>query len=272
MTNDVNVLKTARRSKFDIDPAFARLATTPFSGLMISLNLYVGPLCRYYTGRWETIAQRTARKRNLTIVSKMTGDAAKLTRVKPSAVRPRIIAWRARLNRQYGDVLPELLDWPEQLTGTYFTDKPDMHGYGGLNLWAAYLETSHPGRPEKMPSAWRENAAYLAARAPGRDTMFKNILRETVFWLPVMFDLKFQAKDPRGRSMNFGSSPALLNELEVINERSWKADPSMVERWGLEGAPEDAGLERCAKYAFAVFHKMAAASVEHKLPMLLHLT
>ena len=52
---------------------------------MINLNLYVGPLCRYYTGKWETVAQRYARKHNLTTLSAIADDAVALTRLKPES-------------------------------------------------------------------------------------------------------------------------------------------------------------------------------------------
>ena len=121
-------------------------------------------------------------------------------------------------------------------------------------MWAAHLEESYLNKPEEMPDEWREEPAYIACRASGLNISFRNILLESVFWLPVNFGLVIREKDPRSRTIKYGSSIALLNELNRLNARSWKADEAPINKWSWDGASENGPLEKCAQYAFAAFH------------------
>jgi len=120
-----------------------------------------------------------------------------------------------------------------------------------MNLWAAHLEKSYLNKPEEMPDEWRGEPAYIACRASGLNISFRNILR-------ILATCEFRAGNPRERSKEpphkYGSSIALLNELNRLNARSWKADEAPINKWSWDGASENGPLEKCAQYAFAAFH------------------
>jgi len=111
----------------------------------MGLDVYVGPLSRYYAGDWETIVQQ---------VAKGSGIAVEIVRPKPPRrgwfkklrdglhfFRPTaeesVRRWRKRLRRDLGI---SDLDWNEDPETEYMTDKPAWDCYGALVLWAAYDE------------------------------------------------------------------------------------------------------------------------------------
>jgi hypothetical protein len=59
----------------------------------------------------------------------------------------------------------------------------------------------------------------------------------------------------------------LRRQLDELNAATWKADPAAVAGWCREPPADEAPLELCARYAFAVLLDLAQRAVEHKLPM-----
>ena len=103
----------------------------------MGLDVYVGPLSRYYAGDRETIVQQ---------VAKGSGIAVEIVRPKPPRrgwfkklrdglhfFRPTaeesVRRWRNRLRRELGI---SDLDWNEDPETEYMTDKPAWDCYGAL--------------------------------------------------------------------------------------------------------------------------------------------
>lgn len=81
------------------------------------------------------------------------------------------------------------------------------------------------------------------------------------------FGFVFKTEDVGGNPVLVGSSVALFRQLEDLNRRTWQAGTDLVEKWAFDGSGNGAPLEPSARFAFALFLKLARHSVEQKLPM-----
>lgn len=239
----------------------------------MGLDVYVGPLSRYYAGSWETIVQQIGRQTGLNV------EVIRLPQSKPgllSRLVDRVIrrsppdpvtlvrAWQTSL-RHYAPSGVEF-DWSDRPDGQYFTDKPAWDCYGALMLWAAYDETPPSSRRATAEETWSSDATYLASMKNER-SRYRHLIANTELWLPIEFDLPFSAAMPFGDPAVIGSSIRLLSELHDLNDRTWRATPAEIDEWRREGAPYRAPLEKSAQMGFAVFRELAGKSVEFRLPM-----
>jgi hypothetical protein len=87
----------------------------------MGLDVYVGPLCRYYTDAWKSIVQQAAEQEGIEFrrirEHEQPADAIR----DPAAGVSYILSWRAAIQHSAGDALPPL-EWEELPDGEYFTD------------------------------------------------------------------------------------------------------------------------------------------------------
>ena len=239
----------------------------------MGLDVYVGPFSRYYAGAWETILQQHGRASGLSVeiirppqpkpglLDRLLGFfTGRQRRDDPAAD---VGSWMAGLSRYSPG--GKSFQWPDQPDGEFFTDKPAWDCYGALVLWAAYDESRTSTLPETAQH-WDEDPVFTAALAnpSGR---YRHLVGNTEIWLPGEFDPPFSGPTPSGETAVFGSNIRLLRELEDLNQRTWQASASDLERWRQEGASYGAPFEISAKFGFAVFHDMTTKSVDKRLPM-----
>jgi hypothetical protein len=234
----------------------------------VGLDVYVGPLVRYYTGQWETVVQQWARQQGHRIdVVRPDNPPDAIT--DPKKVRALVDAWRSQLASQLRPRAVVALDWPEDFETPYVTDKPAWDCYAALLLWAAYDEHPDVGRLQVAPEDWTTDAAFRRSTDPGFTSRYAQLLNDTELWLPAEFGFTFTAPSALGKAIGIGSSPTLLAQLNELNRRTWAADESTLAGWRWEGADHGAPLEISARLAFSVIHSLASAAVQHRLPMLL---
>src|SRR6266498_1325408 len=110
----------------------------------MGLDVYVGPLTRYTCGDWLTVVQQAmlAAGHEVQIVRTELDPADAIN--DPTVVSQVVRTWQKGLLDALGGTDP----WADGLDLTYWTDKPDWDGYGGLVLLAAYDEQPElrPGR------------------------------------------------------------------------------------------------------------------------------
>ena len=139
----------------------------------MGLDVYVGPLSRYYAGDWETVIQQAAKEDGIPVRivrpeqprQSLLGRLRDLVRPRgPAAAQRAVRRWRDRLRKELGI---SDLDWNEFPDAEYATDKPAWDCYGGLVLWAAYEELPNAKRRETA-KGWDEDSAYLTSRVNPR--------------------------------------------------------------------------------------------------------
>ena len=237
----------------------------------MGLDVYVGPLTRYYTGNWETILQQATKGSDIPLrisranPPKQGWFARLLDQFRPrgpAAAARAVRRWRDRLRMELG--MPDL-DWNEYPEAEYVTDKPAWDCYGALVLWAAYDELPNAKRRETA-NDWDKDPAYLTSRM-NPHSRYPHLIADTELWLPVEFRVPVRTAAIAGDSIVVGSSVRLLAELRELNSRTWNAGDQQASQWRYDGAKFGGPLESSARFAFSIFYKLAKRSVAARLPM-----
>ncbi|MBV8391902.1 MAG: hypothetical protein JOY81_01850 [Alphaproteobacteria bacterium] len=226
----------------------------------MALDVYVGPLTRYYTGEWENVAERAARER---------GEAVARPAMRPArdVMRARVLDWREALARSLGERLAQPLDWDESARAHHVAGRPGWDGFGSLVLWAAYAEHPSLRRPPALPEAWDDDPALIRCNAEGFRSRYSHLVRNVELWLPCDFQFTFEGDDLNGRRIVMGSAQMLAQQLGELNAATWKMGATEVVSWGRRQAAHDAPLELQARYAFAIMTDLARQAVDHRLPI-----
>jgi hypothetical protein len=241
----------------------------------MGLDVYVGSLTRYYAHDWETIVQQTAKREGIE-VQVIRANAPSSNEIRdPAAIQRLVVEWRQDLGAslKQAQLISTDLDWPELPDSPYFTDKPDWDCFGAMTLLAAYEEEPKRrfgGRwPKNLSESWTRDsklAARLSAQVPPR---YSHIYGCTA-WIPVMFKNPIRGPVPGGAPILIGSSVALLEQLDLLNQQTFAGAPDDLARWRREmpdGA--DSRFEPKAKAGLAMFLELTRLAVDHRLPMLL---
>lgn len=256
----------------------------------MGLDLYVGSLTRYYTGKWETPIERWGRERGVP-VSVVRQTTAAVAVADPRRVREAVIDWRTmvdgrvRARTHVPAPIPGLdgwhpiylrenevgrfhqLDWDESDESPYFADKPDWYGYVALLLLAAYAEHPEFERPRQLPETWSHDPAWRACARDGFERSRYGQILQPELWLPVDFDFTFEADDPARQSIVIGSTVSLLAQLHDLDKRALGGTAADYPVGQAFEADPGEGLENLARYALAIFRHLAETSLRYRLPM-----
>ena len=236
----------------------------------MGLDVYAGTLTRYYLRDWETVVQQYARENGLQV--KIVGPDGEHKRVDDAASRAQttelVTLWKSMLVDGLKQHLQEPFDWSEDNQQPYFTDKPDWDGYASLVLAAAYSEHPEMNQPRKAARAWKEDIAYKECTAQGAGTRYGNILLPEI-WIPIRQDVTFETMLPSSRQAVFGSTYALLDQLQLLNEEVFKGSATDLESWRKAGTGEEGSFEQASRFGLACMIDLAADAVRHNLPMVL---
>lgn len=228
----------------------------------MGLDVYVGTFTRYYQRDWQTIVQQSFPGQVQVVRAHDAGQAS------PTEVKQAVAAWASGLAGSLN--VPSI--GSEDSALPYFTDKPAWDGYGGLILWAAYVDQGLDPARRKEPVTtdnWSEDPALTRYADPTAKTMFPQLLLGEEIWLPISSPSVFKSVDAAGNERMFGNCGKLLNELDELNERTWRADIATRDRWGREGLDHGAALEVAAKFGWSVMHRLTTEAVRHKLAIIL---
>jgi hypothetical protein len=217
----------------------------------VGLDVYVGPLTRYYVEGPADVVERIARHQDLPVTDGLEAE---------EVIRAAVVSWRKGLSRWLGDRLAGPLDWDESGPAPCFTDKPGWDGYGGALLLAAHDEHPELPSPTVVSADWPDDPAYQAASAPGAGSRYRQLLTPEL-WLPCRFEFTVRTQDLTGEEVQLGSSVTLLDQLRLLSARHH-----------LDGRPADPSadghsLSAAAGSGLAVLVRLGERSVSHHLPM-----
>ena len=250
----------------------------------MGLDVYVGPLTRYYTSNWETIIEQMIHEGSITVPESVisastTSPGDKLSAIevktkrkilnptKPDTVREKVEKWRRDISEMLSSYIDKPLNWVESNDGQYFTDKPTWTCYSSLVLWASYEEHPELAKPLKPAVDYTEDPAYKASKAREFQSFYPHLLEDTEMWLPGDYRLTFRGPDVTGDTIGIGFTASLLDDLSALNEKTWRASEALINRWLSDGADKEARLETQAQFAFAVFYHLSAEAVKNNLPI-----
>jgi hypothetical protein len=252
----------------------------------MGLDVYVGPLTRYYSFTWETLVQQAARQHGIQSRIDRSPDLAART---PGEAQAMVLGWRAGLEGRLGTNL----SWEESAEGAYVTDKPDWDGYHALRYLALHDEFPDVRPPRRLdpkpdpsdldhePLERRFGEVY--ARQPRRgigrflgrrpippDGLRYLHLQAADMWIPPAFPTPFQTLDPVWAiERRVGSVRQLRAELEGLNERTLRADPAQLMEIRAPGQPPDGNFAELSRFGLAAFLLLVREADDRGMPMVL---
>jgi hypothetical protein len=231
----------------------------------MGLDVYAGPLSRYYAGDWLTVVQQLGLAQGTRVeVRRPTASDDAITDTQQ--VLDSILEWRSRL--QLALVEHDVaLQWDEDPSGAYFTDKPAWDCFGDLLLWAAHLDAADRPCPKAHVEDWQDHPILAAGRARTSKTQFPHLLSGTELWFPGDFALVFNAPDPTGAQLTIGSVERLHAELDRINQLSWSGSAAQIAEWRRAGSEYGAPLEEGARFCCALFLEITASAKQYSVPV-----
>lgn len=228
----------------------------------MGLDIYVGTFTRYYQRDWLTIVQQ--RFPDQVNIVRPPGQV----QLDPETVRQAIADWIQDLAQ--GLNCPST--WSEDSSKPYFTDKPAWDGYGGLLLWAA-CEDQGEAPSERhgavTTQSWCEDPLLTRYQNLGVETRYPQLMLGEELWLPIQTPSVFKSVDAAGTNRVFGNCRQLLTELDMLNDRTWKADEEMRLKWLREGCDHGSPLEGAARFGWAVMRTLTEEAVRHNLPVIM---
>ncbi len=235
----------------------------------MSLDLYAGPLFRYYLGDWENVAQRYAREHGLQYISvDPEGETAEPDgKLEPDTVRAAVNDWREVMTEGLGTNISEPLDWDESSEAPHFTDRPHWNGYAALMLLAAHEEHPEIDPPVTVPDEWREDDAYVQSTVRDFSTTEYIQILAAELWLPTRFEFTFKFIDLTGRHICIGSAPEMLGQLKILNERTYKGQEWDLKSWREELPKPEGPFDVAARYGMSVFMDLTQRAIDNRLPL-----
>ncbi|MBV8082077.1 MAG: hypothetical protein JO293_05805 [Candidatus Eremiobacteraeota bacterium] len=230
----------------------------------MGLDVYVGPLTRYFSGDWKTVVQRWADESGTPLHVIRTQPESQDAITDPEMIRPVILRWRRGLSAALEANGNTLADWSEAADTPYFTDKPDWGGWGGLILWSVYAARNSKPPANADPRQYPDDVVYLEAVKDSRSTPFAQIVLGPDYWLPGEFGV-IGAPDPMGNNTTFGSVSRLNADLRLLNEQTWNATPQAMAEWHKDLEP--GSIESEARFGFSIMLKLAGLAQTNCLPM-----
>jgi len=251
----------------------------------VGLDVYVGPLTRYYSFEWETILQQAGRQQGMEVqVIRPPG----FEKPDPQDVVEGVATWRKTL----ADSIGVPMRWDESLSGAYETDKLDWDGYHAVRLLALHEEFPDVPTPtaidrrdlqalEREPLERRFGEVYvpknpsrmgrLLGRKPSEPTARPRYLniQTPELWLPISLDGVLRAPGPAGNDVTIGSVDGLLSELVRVNHNTVRMDQEAIETAQHAGPPEGGAFDPMARFGLAVFLTLARTSHERSQPIIL---
>jgi hypothetical protein len=243
----------------------------------MGLDVYVGPLTRYYAGTWKTIVQQMGEQTGMPIhiVRAQPEPEDKIT--DPGVIADTVRSWQRVLSQG----LECDVDWADNGELPYWTDKPDWDGYGAVLLAAAY-EACPELKPStkrgflsrrinpELPRRFHESPAYRAAlRKQGGQ--FPALLLATEWWLPLTNGPRvFAAADLGGKTKRMGRVDALREELDALNRATVQLDVGQLTAANRPGPPPpDSSVEEVLPFGLSIFLMLATQAADQRQPMLL---
>lgn len=252
----------------------------------MGLDVYTGTLSRYVSRDWKTVVQQFAADTGQPLTFAIRDDATgEVQYVSPEELvatddektrnRRDIEGWRDAIIEQLGQAENGLGTWSEDWDKPYFTAKPDWSGIGAFLVHLAeivYGESYDRGRDGTVD--YFDNS--LVQRLIEDEDVYWTIPRGVTMWLPLNGRVIFQAPF-LGENTNIGSTVVLREELQEINNRSWRANDAEFAQWFSHFAEdprtsssEESHLttEQRAQHCFAVLWRACDFADEHTVPIL----
>jgi hypothetical protein len=259
----------------------------------MAIDYYCGPLSRYYSHHWKNSGQQAAEEMGakyhaIRIGAKDYDDTPWKAEDIPPLIEV-ITTWRSLLYDGLKENLPpevqlnDVFDWEERIDKEYFTQRIDLDHSLAASARLEYLEkdltpseslrkASESLFPVRQTTTSKSIWKKLFGKKKEDETIpsepqRKQYIQTTLdFWLPADFDFSFESITFAEERKEFGSSYALLRELEKASKTLWNCHPEELPAWTVERTDS---LEINAKAGIKTIYWVAKYSVENRMPIIL---
>lgn len=194
----------------------------------MGLDIYAGTLTRYYTGNWKLINQQVAERLGMSFSIKTPeGESTPISDVEEiKDVQNCIKKWQDYLLKSTPDEYKENM-WEENMEKEYFTDKPGWEAWTALSIFQ-YASLLNKPFPKTICGDTMLESPILKE---GEERGLKSSLMKVQLWLPLEHSYMFSFVDPRNIEATFATISFLENELNELNDKTWKADERTILSW-----------------------------------------
>ena len=151
----------------------------------MGLDIYAGPLTRYYSHNWKTVVQQWAEENGYTF-NRITPDgepADNEEELSPAEIQAAVEDWRDQILAAISQPnQPHYTPWPEDNERPYYTDKPDWDAFGAMLLVAACHTYEEPV-PPTVEKDWDFGEHPLIARFASDEERVWSLFRGATWWL-----------------------------------------------------------------------------------------
>ncbi len=226
----------------------------------MGVDLYAGPLCRFYARDYDTAVDRAMGKRSIILTPN-----GEMPRRRAIEFREAMLGWRKSVLHLLRAGGADGVIWDESHNGEYLTDQIQYEGWLSLLLWAAYDEAQDFTPPDALPPKFDRDAAWasLASQLPA--TAYPNLQRCKV-WLPVRLREPVSLPLAHGTNALAGSLEGLLRELDrladALPDRGWV-------NGGAREARQPTALRAAVTNWLEVWRRHARFALQRPVPMLI---
>ncbi|MDJ0946310.1 MAG: hypothetical protein QNJ30_22900 [Kiloniellales bacterium] len=216
----------------------------------MAIDLYTGPLQRYFTRRWETPGEVAAREAGM-----------KYKMVFPDGVDPLSLDDRTAIAevRDFAERLKPDLHlvespcWQESFDSPYLSVQLTPDGLKALIIWAAFQHRGDLERPKALPEDHYQVAAVAEASDKGYYMGAMSTL-EAHMIVPGPESAIVMAEDPIGRELFVTTSAALDQTIEFLAP-SLDLTSEKAQALVKSGAPSRGAVMRLADRRWYEFYK-----------------
>jgi hypothetical protein len=127
-------------------------------------------------------------------------------------------AWKSGINAALEPHGLGPIEWSEEDTQPYYTNRPSWEGYSAIQQWAAHLERPNLSVPYLLPESYASGTAMASILEDDKNLHFRSILQGGV-WLPGDFEFLFKFPALTDGEIMIGSTGRLLRELNELKGR-----------------------------------------------------
>ena len=231
----------------------------------MGIDLYAGPLCRYYARDFLTpsLALFQPGKRN--IMNPKTGKVEPHRPEKPSKYRDAILGWMQEIKPRIRRAGPMVIKWEELPRTEYFCDQ--YRTWLELQYFAAYAQVEELKMPREYVYSQTPDAAFEIAMEIGYESRFASIVF-CKFWLPLEYKHPIDLTLPTQERSPVGSVYALRAEAEELAQHFLGVLPVTQDTLlSVEADERRSPLERAAANGIFRILRVTDFAIANKLPV-----
>ncbi|MFI4893340.1 MAG: hypothetical protein ACIAQ0_07900 [Phycisphaerales bacterium JB058] len=231
----------------------------------MGIDLYAGPLCRYYARDFVTPAMALFPPERRNVLDPKTGKVQRHKPENPAKYRNAILGWMLEIKPRLRRAGPMVVRWQELPRSEYFCDQ--YRTWHELRYFAAYAQVKELEMPRQYFHSQSPDAAFEIAREMGYESEFASIIH-CKLWLPLEHRHPIEIVLPTQERSPVGSVAGLRAEAEDLARRFLGESTVTLDTLQAVNADESrTPLERAAADGIFRILRVTDFALTHKQPV-----